>query len=173
MTKEKEYALAHYTESISSYGEFGLKIMIAIDRPLTENDNSVIRDVAKHIENSIRQESISLDPEQKKIAEKEREELIGLFGSEAIYVEEIPNGYFDNWATKHLPWFVVTTKLGRIKIGWRKRVILIDWEGSDIQKRAEDIFPTEDVTKGDFYIHAWGLDKAVEYLVKLLNKLPE
>lgn len=67
------------------------------------------------------------------------------------------------------PWFNVTTVLGVIKIGWRKRVINIDWSnvhtvpGQDILS----LFKKEDVTKGNSSIHAWGWDKAQEYLSKI------
>ena len=95
---------------------------------------------------------------------------MNLFGSETIYVEEIPNGYCNRYCCKHLPWFVVTTKVGRITIGWRKRVINIDWEGSAITKKANELFPQEDVTKGDKLIHAWGYEKAKEYIGVLLSQ---
>jgi hypothetical protein len=67
------------------------------------------------------------------------------------------------------PWFNVKTPLGVIKVGWRKRVINIDWSkvhvvpGQDILS----LFNKENVTKGDSSIHAWGWDKAQEYLNKI------
>ena len=81
-------------------------------------------------------------------------------------------------------WIKARTPYGDIKIGWRKRVINIDW--SDVVARralmtldqtiwntlsAQAIFPNEDVTKGQNHIHAWGERKAVEYLETLAKAL--
>jgi len=86
------------------------------------------------------------------------------------------------------PWFLIRTPRGDIKIGWRKSVINIDWKDiverkvtavrhdpvglSDYNKRrdihnafrAEVIFPSVTSTKGDYYVHAHGTEKAIEYL---------
>jgi hypothetical protein len=62
----------------------------------------------------------------------------------------------------------VTTSRGVIKIGWRSRVINIDWSESDIKGLAKELFPNENVTKEDQYIHAWGYDKAKEYISVLM-----
>jgi len=60
------------------------------------------------------------------------------------------------------PWYEVSTGSGTVKIGWRKRVINIDFSQSDLE--LTDALTREDVTIGEGYIHAWGDDKAVEYL---------
>ena len=62
---------------------------------------------------------------------------------------------------------MVTTQKGRIKLGWRKRVINIDWSESDIDLDGNEIFKDERVTTGDKYVHAWSYEKAIEYLTKL------
>lgn len=70
------------------------------------------------------------------------------------------------------PWFNITTQFGVIKIGWRKRVINIDWsklyddtpELKSINSKLTNLFENEDTTKGQNYIHAWGAEKAQEYL---------
>ena len=90
------------------------------------------------------------------------------FGDEAIYVEEIPNGYCSRYYCKHLPWFVVTTRIGRFKIGWRKRVISIDWSQCPNTKTAEELFPQENVTKDERLIHAWSYEKAKEYIAAII-----
>jgi len=74
------------------------------------------------------------------------------------------------------PWFNVKTEFGIIKIGWRKRVINIDWSsvenfGGQLHKGILLLFTKEDVTKGDTYIHAWGWDDAQKYLTKIFNLL--
>lgn len=68
------------------------------------------------------------------------------------------------------PWFNVVTDFGTIKIGWRKRVINIDWSNLHPRYRKWhiiSIFEEEDVTKGHSSIHAWGMEKAGEYLKRL------
>lgn len=64
------------------------------------------------------------------------------------------------------PWFVVETPAGRIKVGWRKRVINIDWAEASLQVPSAT-FAEENVTSWATGIHAWGADKAVEYLRRL------
>ena len=64
---------------------------------------------------------------------------------------------------------MVTTKKGKVKIGWRKRVINIDFADLSLIANAKEIFPDEDVTKFDHTIHACTYNKAKEYLEKLLS----
>ena len=71
--------------------------------------------------------------------------------SSNIFVEEIPNGYCNEPCCSRLPWFIVTTPVGHIKIGWRKRVINIDWTNTLQKKNGHELFPNEDVTKSMEY----------------------
>ncbi len=146
-----------------------LEIMLDLNRELTENDERSISKFSEKIISSLHEESINLNPQTHIDRYNERNQIVSLFGNRAIFVEEIPNGYGDTYHYKFQPWFVVTTSKGRIKIGWRKRVIKIDWEGSAIDYNAEFLFHSEDVTKYDKMIHAWSLDKAKEYIDVLLN----
>ena len=98
------------------------------------------------------------------------DKLAGLFakaGFEYIHVEVINSEYCKKSCCYKLPWVIVTTKKGRIKLGWRKSVMNLDWSGSDITANGEILFEDQNVTKGKNYIHCWGEDKAVEYLKKL------
>jgi len=162
-------------KSVYSYRESGskfsidLEILIDVNRELTDNDNKNLREHVDNIVKSLHEESIRLDPASKETADKERAEIISLFGNRAIYVDEIPNGYCNSFCCKHLPWFIVTTNKGRIKIGWRKRVININWDDTIINEKAETLFPNEEVTKFDKTIHAWGLEKAKEYIDLILS----
>lgn len=74
----------------------------------------------------------------------------------------VPNQYCGN---KYCcpPWFEAKTPVGTFTIGWRKRVINIEFESLDIA----GLFPDENVTKGKDHIHAWGEEKATEYLKKI------
>ena len=76
------------------------------------------------------------------------------------------------------PWFNVNTEFGTIKIGWRKRVVNIDWSSliESLRKCGElpnrsisSLFEDESVTKGENSIHAWGYDNVTEYLTKIYN----
>jgi hypothetical protein len=58
------------------------------------------------------------------------------------------------------PWWLVMTEIGIVRIGWRKRVIAIDWSSTSLRKEITN----DDVTKSDKDVHAWGYSKAVEYL---------
>ena len=82
-------------------------------------------------------------------------------------MKAIPNQYhsglYDN------PWFIVETKWGPLMIGWRKRVISMDWTGSQINHNGDITFKDDEVTTWRTGVHAWGKDKAVEYL-RILSK---
>jgi len=76
----------------------------------------------------------------------------------------IPNEYCS--CEKCASWFIVSTPDGDIKIGWRKRVINIKW--LENYKKFKETFNSEETTTfiGDVQrgIHAWGVEKAKEYL---------
>lgn len=147
-------------------GRFGIKILIATDHPITDAEKTVFYRAEEQIQDAVMTESIRRNPEEQDRAKMQREFILGLF-PQPIFVEEIPNGYCNRWCCKHLPWFIVTTTRGRITIGWRKRVIEITWDKC-VGPEARELFPTEQVTMGERYIHAWGYEKAREYMGKLL-----
>lgn len=78
----------------------------------------------------------------------------------------IPNEYCQS--EFYAPWFITSTPDGDIKIGWRKRVINIEW--LDNYKAFTETFNSENTTRGfgkygdNRYIHAWGTEKSIEYL---------
>lgn len=171
-TTDEKYKQAYMIEGQFGNNHLGMKIFIDIRREFTDEDKNNIRMCADALQKRILQETLNLDPKSKEAAVIERKELLDAFEGHEIFVEEIPNGYCSDYCCKHLPWFVVTTKVGRIEIGWRKRVIQIDWKESLIKTKARDLFPDENVTKEDTYIHAWGAEKAKEYIQRLLNTKP-
>lgn len=90
--------------------------------------------------------------------------LLLLTGFKEKRVHQLVNGYYGWWDDTYLPWYLFETDVGLIKIGWRKHVINIDWESTGVHwERPVD----KDVTYGENFTHAWGYDKALEYL-KLL-----
>jgi len=94
--------------------------------------------------------------------------LFLLSGLDALEFHELANGYWpdcDSYSQlrRDSPWWLVKTRYGLIKIGWRKRVINIDWSGTPYRGH----ITKDDVTKTESSLHAWGYAKAVEYLVRL------
>ena len=137
-----------------------------LKKEIGEHGTSIIINKVTNIE--LNAETLRLKPETKVKYEETKKALLDCFGDRAIYAQEIPNEYCDCYQCKQTsPWFMVTTTRGMIKIGWRKRVINIDWSTMN-REDAETLFPDEDVTKDGRLIHAWGYEKAKEYLNKLL-----
>lgn len=97
-----------------------------------------------------------------------REELEAILTLAGISVEglhKIRNPYWpDHQQYDQLradfPWWAVKVDGGTITIGWRKRVIAINW--IDTNRRGS--ITRDDVTKDNNSVHAWGNAKAVEYM---------
>ncbi|UTU09736.1 hypothetical protein CcrBL47_gp452 [Caulobacter phage BL47] len=98
-----------------------------------------------------------------------REEINGLLALSGIQpvlgaggegVWEIPDGYVRDRA---VPWWLVRTDWGMLKIGWRKRVINIDWEDTPVR---EKIIDEVNITSEETYVHAWSKADAVRYLTE-------
>ena len=156
-------------QSVGNYGKTDLEILLDIGRPLTDNDKWALHQCVEDLTKKLNAETLRLRPETKEEYEKTKRELLGLFDGRMIHAKEIPNEYCDcSLCNQTSPWFKVTTTRGIIKLGWRKRVIAIDWSDINPKKGANELFPDEDVTKGDWDIHAWGYEKAKEYIDKIL-----
>lgn len=87
--------------------------------------------------------------------------------------ELLPNGYCSQDCCSSIPWLLFHTPDGDIKMGWRKRVISIEWQENYKAFSLSELFGKEDVTKWDENgkrgIHAWGDDKCYEYLEKVFK----
>lgn len=188
-----KYYELHKSESCGSHGSFGLQVNVAIHPPhirYEENEDGpqinlnvaevlqdekvryAMYDVEKKLKEAIMRVALSKYPHIAEQTKRQREQLLAGFGSDAILVEELPNGYCPDYCCAHLPWFLVTTKLGRIKIGWRKRVINIDWSATQGTKTSDELFQSEETTKEDRLIHAWSGEKARDYVVAILTGVP-
>lgn len=102
------------------------------------------------------------------------EKLKSLFteaGFDTVHVKVIENQYSSDAWYWTSPWITVTTSQGIITIGWRKRVINIDWSQTTLCINGEELFKGENTTTATDYIHAWSYEKAVEYLKKLKDAL--
>ena len=154
----------------SGQSECGTELFLQLGRPITETDERIIDEAMSAMEQDLLAESARVHPDN--IAWKERwlREARAMFysaGLAPIHVREIDNKYCGPKCCPHRVWLLVTTRVGVIEVGWRKRVIVIDWSASDVTKTAAELFAGEDVTKGDRMIHAWSYEKATEYLIKI------
>jgi hypothetical protein len=181
MIDESKWVTAAESESIGQF-HFGVRIQVFIGhRELKERDEDgdrftdeywAISQKASEVQQILLEYSLRADSVAQKRAAKDKAEILGLFPEGAIY-EELPNGYCSQACCKHLPWFRVMTRVGPVVVGWRKRVINIDWTESLLKWSGKELFPEEDVTRSDMwaptrYIHAWGLDKAHAYINRML-----
>lgn len=108
-----------------------------------------------------------------------KEEAAGLFtlaGITVLAMYELVNPYWPRDPNYYKtiiesPWWLIKTKYGNIQIGWRKRVICINWADSNLRKE----ITADDVTKNEIFVHAWSNEKALEYLTAMkaeMDKLP-
>lgn len=101
----------------------------------------------------------------------DKTEVEALFLTAGILVQhvwELTNGYWPTHADyaeirAAQPWWLVQTDFGLVQVGWRKRVMHIEWSATSIKT----IVTEDDTTKKEQYVHAWTNDKAVKYLMEL------
>lgn len=93
--------------------------------------------------------------------------LFLLAGIDIVRIHELLNQYWRSNDSPRGPWWLAETRHGTIRIGWRKRVISIDWEGTKLR----EIITEDEVTKEPHLVHAWSYLKALEYLSLLAEKL--
>lgn len=166
-----EYTTLFDAESAGEVGAFGIKIQVAACPSPPHLRSDKIIGAAYKAADLVRSEVMAAMKAADKCTPAEIEnnkKLIGLFPA-PIFAEEIPNGYCDQWCCRHLPWFVVTTTIGRFKIGWRKRVINIDWSETRNTDTAVELFAEENVTKAEKYIHAWSIEDAKRYIQTVIS----
>lgn len=98
--------------------------------------------------------------------EQQARALFLLAGIEVSKMHRLENQYWPEsyvLERKNSPWWLAMTLAGPVTIGWRKRVISIDWEDTPVRV----IVTSDDVTKDLTYVHAYSYAKAVEYLTAL------
>ena len=160
-------------EGFGNHGAFAIEINVGATRLpdlQQEKISFAAYEAVRLVESAIMEAVIAASPDAQARRKAERSEIISLF-SEPVLVEEIPNGYCSEWCCKHLPWFVITTRIGRFKIGWRKRVILLDWSQTVGAKTSDELFKAEDVTKDTRMIHAWSLEDAAKYIAAITESV--
>jgi hypothetical protein len=104
--------------------------------------------------------------ERRNASRKEAESILLLAGFTVKHVWELANGYWPDspdYDDARTPWWLFLTEIGPVQIGWRKRVLHIEWSTCAVRS----IVTTDDVTKTFTYVHAYRVEKAVEYLRNL------
>lgn len=145
-------------------------VSVVIDKDptkLTEAQKEIIRKHFNQMNEELDENMLQTHPDTIKRGNEERLAISNLFNSENVIIE-IENKYYPPYK-KAVPWYEVYTKKGRIIIGWRKRVIEIDYSGCPLEPKALDLFPDEDATKQGKTIHACDYEKAKEYVEKIIN----
>lgn len=124
--------------------------------------------------------------ERQRLGMRRHAETAAKAGLGAMVLVPTKNEYYTDEDVSY-PWCVMRTPKGEIKFGPRKRVAHVEWgdivrhlvkgfgRGATVEQvaafeaslGASALFPSEDVTKGDFYIHAWSEEKLVEYMRKI------
>lgn len=165
-----DYEQIYKSESMGSEYSVGVDIRIASPVGKTEGVQIAARKAADLLEQAVTREFYINNKEAQERALAERVDLINCFPEYPVFVQSIPNGYCSRACCEHKPWFKIATRIGLVAIGWRKRVIVIDWSDTTAAASAKDLFPGEDVTKDGRMIHAWSYEKAQEYINTLLSK---
>lgn len=157
--------------AIESYGSryFGMKITVDQERKLDDEDYSAVYKHVMAIQHLIQGRTLKLDPQEQANAAEERTKLLACF-PEPIFVTPVRNQYHleDSAYGQMHPWFDVTTKRGIFLVGWRKRVINLDWSRTDIKTDGNVLFADQQVTKDKTYIHAYGYERCKGYVDQLM-----
>lgn len=160
--------------SAGHYGGFDGEVLIESEKydQLSKETRSTLSFNIGHevqrLQHKINLEWVKEFESEKRLANIQK--MLQLFkdaGFKSIHHEIIENQYSGDAGFYNDPWLIVTTPKGRITIGWRKRVINLDWSDSDIKADGNELFKGEKTTTGKNYIHCWSYDKAIEYLTKL------
>lgn len=172
------YQLVHGSDS----GDFAVKIFVR--RP-AEVMNAIAKldDVSKHgeltpkeranclflkvgteINNILHLQAAQLDPktpERKQETKAAFKKAFAAAGFNSIFMQEIPNEYCGTDEVEALsnPWYIITTSIGHIKVGWSRHAIRLDWSQTTIKKSTEEIFPGEGSRYDDKAVHPFGYER--------------
>lgn len=101
-----------------------------------------------------------------KSSKEEAEAIFRLAGFTVTRIWELANGYWPrspDYDDVRDPWWLFQTEIGLVQIGWRKRVMHIQWDACEVRA----VVTEDEVTKENYYVHAYSTEKAVEYLKAL------
>lgn len=115
--------------------------------------------------------SLSSDPldvqcrreEMRKKSLEQAESIVKLAGFDIYHAWELANRYWPNnpaYDDVRMPWWLFLTDIGPVQLGWRKKVIHIEWSACAFR----GVVTEDNVTKEITCVHAWSVEKAVEYM---------
>jgi len=164
------FTFAGGRQVVSTDGERGCFLAVKLPCDLSEQGQEEIRDILDRVDLLLTSEVIRAAPNFQENREEMLRKLRALFGTYDIRSQEIPNGYSNHpYYTLTRPWVKVTTKFGDIIVGWRKRVIQISWEGSDLAVNGHQLFADVDDTKDLYLVHAYTWEDATERIHRLMK----
>lgn len=144
-------------------GTIELNAEFRCERELTDSEKNEFNTALNSFIDKVAKNTYRNSDKYKKRREEEKRELLNCFDT-AIYVEETINQYDKD---SSFPWYQVTTKRGRFIIGWRKTVIHISWDETNIDKSGLEI--ETDNTKGYRLLHAKNYEEAASFIKQLLE----
>lgn len=140
-----------------------------IEYPVSE----AAREAMNQVYGALIEQQHMTDPKTKNSASETRDEFQRAFteaGYDPIYMKAVPNEYYrDKFDSKRWPWFLVTTVDGTFKVGWRKRVINLDWSDTELKGNVDGnkLFAGDDTTRDELMVHCCSIDRLTEYLGRL------
>ena len=99
--------------------------------------------------------------------EKQLRALVLLSGMEYSEVHTLPNGY-DSRGGRDDPWLLFIVKGGTFTLGWRKRVINVEWTVADADPITEE--DQKWITHSLRNFHAWGYAQALHFLIRVVDQ---
>lgn len=98
--------------------------------------------------------------------------LFNVVGIPILHLHELPNHYWPRTLEYRVlressPWWLVETPYGIIKIGYRKRVLHIEWG----RTKARIIVTPDNVTKDTTHVHSYDKPSTVAYMARLAEEL--
>lgn len=167
MPDMKDYKNGACIESWGDRFRIGVHIQIA-GIPVSDEDGYLCMRHAESLKLELLTAQVKRDPE----VAKQKQEVVSRLSAcfpEPIHVRQVPNEYCGQWCCEHLPWLIVTTKRGAFKIGWRKRVISLDWSGSDVAATAEAWISRPSLVTCSSGNNAWSYEDAARYVAAVLK----
>lgn len=155
--------------------EYGIRILVQWPGHLGGHTRWECQTAAEKILNAMRMDENTTSEKGKQEKTENLASLMALFEGFAHVIgsfQEIPNGYSrpdDAWYVNR-PWYKVHTLYGTLIVGWRKRVINLDWSGMLTVPSGKKLFPEEkETTVGKDYIHIWTKEQGQKFVAKILE----